>query len=50
MVKDGEHDKTQMVNICTFNNNDDDDDNEDNDDDHNTITSDFAHVPVFLQH
>lgn len=42
MVKDGEHDKTQMVNKCTFNNNNNNN-NYSNDDDYdgNTITSDL---------
>ncbi len=42
MVKDGEHDKTQMVNKFTFNNNNNNNYNyDDNDDDGNTITSDL---------
>lgn len=44
MVKDGEHDKTQMVNKCTFNNNNNNNYNYDDDDDYydgNTINSDL---------
>ncbi len=35
MMKDGGHDKTQMVNKCTFNNNNDN--NYNDDDDHNHL-------------
>lgn len=45
MVKDGEHDKTQMVNKCTFNNNNHS--NSDDDSDGSDPISSDLHMCLF---